>query len=69
MLHDRGRFLLDYNVRWPSLINGPGDRDYAATYGITEIPANVLIGRDGKVIQLDLNRSNLERAVAKAVGR
>ena len=63
------RFLLDHNVRWPNLINGPGDRDYAGAYGVTEIPANVLIGRDGTVINLDLTRSNLEAAVAKAVGR
>ena len=63
------RFVLDYNVRWPSLLNGPGPRDYAAAYGITEIPSSVLIGRDGTVIGLDLNPANLERAVAKAVGR
>jgi thiol-disulfide isomerase/thioredoxin len=63
------RFLLDHNVRWPNLINGPGDRDYAGAYGVTEIPANVLIGRDGTVVNLDLTRPNLEAAVAKAVGR
>jgi hypothetical protein len=38
-------------------------------YGVTEIPANVLIGRDGTVVNLDLTRPNLEAAVAKAVGR
>ena len=63
------RFLLDHNVTWPNLINGPGDRDYAGAYGVTQIPANVLIGRDGTVIHLDLTRSNLEAAVEKAVGR
>jgi hypothetical protein len=36
---------------------------------VTQIPANVLIGRDGTVIHLDLTRSNLEAAVEKAVGR
>ena len=60
------RFLLDHNVTWPNLINGPGDRDYAGAYGVTQIPANVLIGRDGTVIHLDLTRSNLEAAVEKA---
>jgi thiol-disulfide isomerase/thioredoxin len=63
------RFLLDHNVTWPNLINGPGDRDYAGAYGVTQIPANVLIGRDGTVIHLDLTRSNLEAAVEKALGR
>ncbi len=63
------RFLLDHNVTWSNLINGPGDRDHAGAYGVTQIPANVLIGRDGTVIHLDLTRSNLEAAVEKALGR
>ena len=62
------RFLIDHNVRWPNLINGPGDRDFAKAYGVTEIPANVLIGRDGKVIHLDLNRSNLKATLAQVLG-
>lgn len=62
------RFLLDHNVRWPNLINGPGAADYARAFGVTEIPANVLIGRDGTVLQLDLGRANLEATVAKALG-
>jgi hypothetical protein len=63
------RFLIDHNVRWPNLVNQPGDRDYAKAYGVTEVPANVLIGRDGTVIYLDLTRSNLEAVVAKALGQ
>ena len=54
------RFLLDHNVRWPNLINGTGANDYARAYGVAEIPANVLIGRDGNVIHLDLSRKNLD---------
>ena len=62
------RFLLDNNVRWPNLINGTGTNDYAKAYGIVEIPSNVLIGRDGTVIHLDLSpRKNLATVVAKAV--
>ena len=41
------RFMLDHNIRWPNLINGVGAHDYAKAYGVTEIPSNVLIGRDG----------------------
>jgi len=62
------RFLLDYNVRWPNLINETGDHDYAKAYGVAELPANVLIGRDGTIIHRDLTRSNLERVVKKALG-
>ena len=50
------RFLLDHNVRWPTLVNGSGQRDYAIAYGISDIPANVLIGREGAVVQIDLSR-------------
>ena len=32
------------------------------------IPANVLIGRDGTAIGLDLDRSNLRRKIEQALG-
>jgi len=63
------RFLLDYNVPWPTLLNGVGDRDYAMAYGISDIPANVLIGRDGTVVQIDLSRRNLEEVVERQLAR
>jgi thiol-disulfide isomerase/thioredoxin len=61
------RFLLEHNVAWPTLINGSGDADYARAYAVTEIPANVLIARDGTVAGLDLVRQNLQTEVARAV--
>jgi thiol-disulfide isomerase/thioredoxin len=63
------RFLIDYNVPWPTLVNGSGDRDYASAYGVADIPANVLIGRDGKVAQIDLSRRNLETVVSRLLGK
>jgi len=63
------RFLLDYNITWPTLVNGSGDRDYAKAYGISDIPANVLIGRDGSVVQIDLSRRNLETVVSRLLGQ
>jgi thiol-disulfide isomerase/thioredoxin len=79
-LHDGGQrpeavmpgirsFLLDHNVRWPTLINGQGGEDYAAAYGVTDIPTNVLIDRSGRVVHIDLVNKNLESVVARAVGR
>ena len=44
-----------------------GMRDYASAYGISDIPANVLIGREGAVVQIDLSRRNLDiRSLANA---
>ena len=62
------RFVIEHNVRWPNLVNGAGAQDYATAYGVAEVPTNVLIGREGTVIHLDLSRKNLDRVVARAVG-
>ena len=63
------RFLIDHNVTWPTLVNGPGAQDYADAFSVTEIPASVLIGRDGKVRHLDLTGRRLEKAIAEAVAQ
>ena len=60
-------FLLDHNVRWPTLINGQGEKDYAKAYSITEIPANVVVGRNGTVTRIDLVNKNLEASIGQAV--
>ncbi len=61
------RFILDHNIRWPNLINGTGAHDYAKAYGVVEIPANFLIGRDGNILHLDLSRKNLDIVIARSV--
>jgi peroxiredoxin len=62
------RFLTDHNVRWPNLINGTGTNNYAQAFGVTEIPSNVLIGRDGNVIHLDLSPSkNLDSVIGRSI--
>jgi len=61
-------FLLDHNVVWPTIINGQGDKDHAKAYGVTELPGNVLVARDGTIAHIDLVRKNLEPAIARAVG-
>ncbi len=63
------RFLLDHNIRWPNLVCTSGSHDHARAYGVTDIPANVLIGRDGIVVHIDLVRKNLDAVIARVVGR
>lgn len=63
------RFLIDYNVAWPTLLNGEGDKDYARAYGVTAIPSNTLIAPNGTVIQIDLVQKNLESIVASVTGQ
>ena len=62
-------FLLDYNVTWPTLINGGGDKNFAEAYGVTAIPSNTLVGRDGTVIQIDLVSKNFESVIDRATAR
>jgi thiol-disulfide isomerase/thioredoxin len=63
------RFVIDHNIRWPNVVNGSGTQDFAKSYGVTDIPANVLIGRDGTIVELDLVRKNLEAAILREISR
>ncbi len=61
------RFLIDHGVAWPSILNGTGGSDLARAYGVTDIPANFLIGRDGTILGFELSDQPLVKAVAAAV--
>lgn len=63
------RFLLDYNIPWPNLVNGTGVQDYAAAYKVTDLPANVLIDREGKIRDLDLGIGNIEPVLQAVLGK
>ncbi|MEW4568379.1 TlpA disulfide reductase family protein [Tautonia sp. JC769] len=62
------RYVLDYNIGWPNLINIPGEKDIAQAYVVSEIPANVLIDAEGRISALDLNRSSFSEEVEKVLG-
>ena len=62
------RFLVEHNVSWPTLVAETGEKDPTKAYAVKDIPASYLIGRDGKVLALDLTVSNLKRSVEKALG-
>lgn len=61
------RFIVDYAIPWPNAMNGEGAADFATAYGVTEIPANFLVGRDGKVVAIDQTGAGLVEAVSKAL--
>lgn len=62
------RFLVSQNISWTNLLNRAGADDFTKAYGVEDIPANFLIGRDGKVIALELSGNGLERSVSQALG-
>jgi thiol-disulfide isomerase/thioredoxin len=62
------RFLVKHRVTWVNLLNGHGASDFAAAYHVEQIPANFLIGRDGKIVALEQNGEMLGKTVAQALG-
>ena len=62
------RFLIKHGVSWTNLLNGQGAGDFAAAYGVEEIPAGFLLDRGGKIIGVDQSGEELERAVVAALG-
>jgi peroxiredoxin len=69
VLSDVRRFLVEHNVRFPSLVNGSNEVDYAKLFGVREIPANFLIDRDGTVGHVDLTAANIDKLVKAALAK
>lgn len=61
------RYLVEHNVRYPSLVNGEGALDYAKAFGVREIPANFLIDKDGVIRHVDVTAANIDAAVKAAL--
>ena len=62
------RFLVKHRVTWANVMSGQGTSDFAKAYGVEEIPANFLIGRDGTIIAVEQSGEALERAIVRAIG-
>jgi len=60
-------FLLQHRASWPSIVGDPAEAA-AKSYGVNELPANFLVGRDGTIIQVELSGDALNGTVAKALG-
>lgn len=63
------RFLVDHDVRWPVLINVPGPNDLTRPYAVTDLPSSVLVGKDGKISQIDLTRASLSSVLEKELAK
>jgi len=59
------RFLINFGIDWPNVLNTEGTGDIARSYGVTEIPTTFLIDRDGKIAQVDQAGEDLERNVSQ----
>jgi thiol-disulfide isomerase/thioredoxin len=62
------KFLAEHEVTWTNLLDAEGAGDFAKAYGVEEIPANFLVGRDGKVVALELGVESMEAQIARALG-
>ncbi|RUL86934.1 peroxiredoxin family protein [Tautonia sociabilis] len=61
-------YVLRHNVPWPNIVNVPGDGDIARAFGISEIPANVLIDGTGRIAALELGPGTFATEVEKVLG-
>jgi thiol-disulfide isomerase/thioredoxin len=56
-------------MKWPQYFDGLyWANKLAVKYGVIETPSNILIGRDGKIIGIDLHDTDLKNAITKALG-
>ena len=60
--------LVRHGVTWINLLDCQRTDDITAAYGLQEIPANFLIGRDGTIVAMEQSGDALEHAVVRALG-
>lgn len=60
------KFIKDKNLPWPQSFEGKGwEHSLAAKYGISSIPATIVIGKDGKIAAIGVRGDELETKVAE----
>jgi peroxiredoxin len=62
------QFPVIHGVTWIYLLDGQRTDNVLTAYAVEEIPANFLIGRDGRIVAVEQSGDALERAVVRAVG-
>jgi thiol-disulfide isomerase/thioredoxin len=59
-------YVKENGLKWPQYFDGKGwENEFSTQFGITSIPATYLIGKEGKVVAMDLRGAALEAAIAK----
>lgn len=63
------KFLERNSLPWTHVLNAaaPRDEDPASIYGVTAIPTMILVGRDGRIADLNMRGPRLEEAVERAI--
>jgi peroxiredoxin len=63
------RYLVDHQAVFPNVVLSEAERGVPEAYGVDEIPANFLIGKDGTIVQFELGDGNAVKAIEAALGR
>ena len=61
------QFPVRHGVTWINLLDRQRTDNITTAYGVEEIPANFLIGRDGKIVAVEQSGDALERAIVRAL--
>jgi hypothetical protein len=62
------QFLVRDGVTWIDLLDCQKTVSIPAACGVSDIPANFLIGRDGRMVAVEQSGDALERAIIRALG-
>jgi peroxiredoxin len=60
--------LVRHSASWINLLDCQRTDNLTTAYGVEEIPASFLIGRDGTIVAVEQSGDALERAVVRALG-
>ena len=63
------RYLVDHQALFPHVVLTDAEKGVPEAYGVEEIPANFLIGKDGTIVQFELGEGNVVKAIEAALGR
>jgi peroxiredoxin len=63
------RYLVDHQAAFPNVVLGDAEKGVPEAYGVDEIPANFLIGKDGTIVQFELGDGNAVKAIEAALER